>query len=200
MIEQNSANFDLMATMKAIFIIGFPTYLTYVTQAIMLMGLWVTVFPGDDMSAVYDSICVIDSSLLYSALLVFWITMGPSYIYVMRSVCMILFSKRVSYTQDMDNGNVYVLQLQIPMTKRLFIFVFVSLVELVSCCCIESSLFFKLNQSLSCCYFFLEIMKVLLLLTSAVGVGYLVSSDDIEDLITNSVSIVFIMQVREQNF
>lgn len=33
-VEQNTPNFDVISTLKAIFLIGFPTYVTYVVQVV----------------------------------------------------------------------------------------------------------------------------------------------------------------------
>jgi hypothetical protein len=149
MVEQNGPSFDLFATLKAIVIIGFPTYLTYVLQFILIFWLWKAVYlpPGeggtdDGTTEISDSICKIDASLLTSALAVYWISLGPSYIYILQELDIVLFSKRVAYAQDDDD--IYVTNLLSTPTKRIFVFLFVNFVEII-----------------------------LILATSYVGVGYL---------------------------
>ena len=78
---------------------------------------------------------------------------------------------RVAYTQNIGDGvdaKVYITKVLSGNLKRMAIFITVLLPELFTICFL-----------------------------SYVGVGYLLSSDDVEDLLMNSVSVVFILQIDD---
>ena len=62
-IEQNTPNFDVFSTLKAIILIGFPTYVTYCVQFLFVYGLYMSTFTpveNDDgvmENKIADSIC-----------------------------------------------------------------------------------------------------------------------------------------------
>lgn len=173
-IEQNSPNFDLFTSVKCMLLIGFSTYMTYALQIVVIYGLYLAVFKEEDdgSNSISDSICFIDQNLLIAAITVFWISMWPSFTYLLQELDIIMFSKRVAYTQDIkdgaDDSEVFVTNILSTPSKRLFIFLFVNLIEI----CV-------------------------VLATCFVGVGYLLSSDGVENLLMNSVSIVFIVQIDD---
>jgi hypothetical protein len=165
MVEQNSPRFHLLPSIKALILIGFPTYLIYGIQIVMIFGLWTSVYIEDGTATIGDSICNIPSRMLVAAIAAYWISMIPSFKDLICWADVVLHSKRVAYCQD---DPVYVANLHSPASKRLFVFLSVIFIELI--------------LLLTLCY---------------VGVGYLLSSDDIEDLLMNSVSVVFIMQIDD---
>lgn len=174
-IEQNSPNFDLFTSVKAMILIGFSTFMTYCLQFVVIYGLYLAVWAptGDDgENSISDSICIIDRNLLLAAICVFWISMWPSFTYILQELDIIMFSKRVAYTQDIkdgtDDADVFITNILCTPSKRLFIFLFVNLIEM----CV-------------------------VIATCIVGVGYLLSSDGVENLLMNSVSIVFIVQIDD---
>lgn len=82
-----------------------------------------------------------------------------------------LTCKRVAYTQDIGDGDdakCYITQILASKLKRIVILFTVLIPELFT-----------------------------VLFLSYVGVGYLLSSDDVEDLLMNSVSVVFILQIDD---
>lgn len=136
LIEQNNPNFDLFHTIKSLILIGLPVFVTYVMQFIMIYGLWESIYypgeDGDDSQMIEASkLCIIDIKVLFSAIAVYWISLGPSYLYLFQQMDIVLFCKRVAYTQDADDGDIYVTNILATTSKRIFIFIFVNLIEII---------------------------------------------------------------------
>ena len=129
MVEQNSPHLDLYLTLKAVILIGFPTYMIYGIQFCMLLGLWNSVY-GDGAAAITSSVCGIDAYLLVSAITVYWISMIPSFKDMISSSDIILNAKRMAYTQDADDNKVYITNILATPTKRFLVFLLVNLIEL----------------------------------------------------------------------
>lgn len=172
MVEQNAPHFDLVAFMKAYLVIGFPTILCYFFQIVMIRGLYLAVY-GDDaeQNIISDFICEIDSALLFSAIGVYVISMIPACEDWLNLSDIILFSKRVAYTQDASDDKeprVFVTNLLAPWSRRLIVFALVNLLE-----------------------------GFIILALSYTGVGFLLSSDDVQDVLMNSVAIAFITDIDD---
>ena len=168
MVEQNSPYFDIVALFKSYFVIGFPTLLCYAFQIIMIRGLWISVY-SDGANAIAESICEVDPHLLIASVGVFVFNMLPSFSDWITATDIILRCKRCAYTQDAGDENiVYVTNLLATDGKRAIIFVFVNLLEGF--------------VILALCY---------------AGVGFLLSSGDINDVLLNSVSVIFILQIDD---
>lgn len=172
MVEQNAPHFDLLAFTKAYLVIGFPTILCYFFQIIMIRGLYLAVYGEDSQEDIIsDFICQIDSRLLFSAIGVYVISMIPAIEDWLNLSDIILFSKRVAYTQEKDDDKdpkVYVTNLLAPWTRRLIVFCLVNLLE-----------------------------GFIIVALSYTGVGFLLSSDDVQDVLMNSVAIAFITDIDD---
>jgi len=172
MVEQNAPHFDLSAFLKAYLVIGFPTILCYFFQIIMIRGLYLAVYgDGADENIISDFICQIDSALLFSAIGVYVISMIPAIEDWLNLSDIILFSQRVAYTQeskDDKDPKVYITNLLAPWSRRLIIFCIVNLLE-----------------------------GFIILALSYTGVGFLLSSDDVQDVLMNSVAIAFITDIDD---
>lgn len=173
-IEQNTPNFDLLSSLKAILLIGFPTYVTYLVQFLFVFGILQGIYAvgADGENAIADSICNISPYLLCAAIFTFAISMLPTYRGVLQSIDIVFNSKRVAYTESMDSEDtVFVTNLLAPASKRWLIFLAVNLFELFLACI------------LTWC-----------------GVGYILSSDDVDDVLMNSLSVVFIMGIDDMAY
>lgn len=171
-VEQNTPNFDVISTLKAIFLIGFPTYVTYVVQFLFVFGILQGIYQigPDDKNAIGDSICDISPNLLIAAIFTYAVSMVPTYTEIMRSIDIVFNAKRVAYTAaaSADEGTVFITNLLAPLSKRMVIFCFVSLIEVI-----------------------------LVILLTICGIGYILSSDDVDDVLMNSLSVVFIMTIDD---
>lgn len=172
MVEQNAPHFDTIAFFKAYLVIGFPTILCYFFQIVMIRGLYLAVY-GDNaqQNIISDFICEIDSCLLFSAIGVYFISMIPACEEWLNLSDIILHSQRVAYTQeasDDKNPKVYVTNLLAPWSRRLIVFCLVNLLE-----------------------------GFIILALSFTGVGFLLSSDDVQDVLMNSVAIAFITDIDD---
>jgi len=170
-IEQNTPNFDLLSSLKAIFLIGFPTFITYVVQFLFVFGILESIYAVGDNgeNAIADSICNISPYLLCAAIFTFAISMLPTYRGVFQSIDIVFNSKRVAYTESGDSDDtIFVTNLLAPVSKRWLIFVSVNLFELF-----------------------------LALILTWCGIGYILSSDDVDDVLMNSLSVVFIMSIDD---
>lgn len=172
MVEQNAPHFDGMAFIKAYLVIGFPTILCYFFQIVMIRGLYLAVYgDGADPTIISDFICQIDSGLLFSAVGVYVISMIPAMEDWINLSDIILNCKRVAYTQDNDDDKdprIYITNLLLPYSRRLIIFAAVNLLE-----------------------------GFIILALSYTGVGFLLSSDDVQDVLMNSVAIAFITDIDD---
>ena len=169
-VEQNTPNFDVLSTLKAIFLIGFPTYVTYIVQFLFVFGILNGIYEvgPDGNNAIGDSICEINPNLLIAAVFTYAVSMVPTYREIMQSVDIVFNSKRVAYTATADDGFVFITNLLAPLSKRFLIFFTVSLIEVV-----------------------------LVILLTICGVGYILSSDGVDDVLMNSLSVVFIMTIDD---
>jgi hypothetical protein len=141
LVEQNSPSFDIFATLKAIIIIGLPGYLVYAFQFTVLSWLRSEVFlshdestlpsqsGSDDSTLLSRNVCEGDPSLLLSVLAIIWYVLAPRFSDITREFDIVLFSKRVAYTQE--QGHVYITNVLATPTKRLFVYIFVNLIELI---------------------------------------------------------------------
>ena len=161
-----------MAFIKAYLVIGFPTILCYFFQIVMIRGLYLAVYgDGADPTIISDFICQIDSGLLFSAVGVYVISMIPAMEDWINLSDIILNCKRVAYTQDDDDDKdprIYITNLLLPYSRRLIIFAAVNLLE-----------------------------GFIILALSYTGVGFLLSSDDVQDVLMNSVAIAFITDIDD---
>jgi len=167
LVEQNSPSFDIFATLKAIIIIGLPSFITYCLQFLVLW--WVrseaNLLTDDNEDTLFDeNLCKNDPSLLVAILGVFWYVMVPRFSGLLQEFDIVLFSKRVAYTHD--NAFVHITNVLATPTKRLFIFVFVNTIEA----------------------FFIAF-------TSYVLVGYLLSSSGVSGLLQNAVCSFLVLQI-----
>ena len=120
-------------------------------------------------NAIADSICNISPYLLCAAIFTFAISMLPTYRGVFQSIDIVFNSKRVAYTESGDSDDtIFVTNLLAPVSKRWLIFVSVNLFELF-----------------------------LALILTWCGIGYILSSDDVDDVLMNSLSVVFIMSIDD---
>jgi len=71
-----------------------------------------------------------DSLVLFAAVAAYWLSIGPCLLEAIREMDIVLFSKRVAYTQEKANGDVYITNLLMTPTKRIFVFLFVNLIEI----------------------------------------------------------------------
>jgi len=122
----------------------------------------------DGNNAIGDSICEINPNLLIAAVFTYAVSMVPTYREIMQSVDIVFNSKRVAYTATADDGFVFITNLLAPLSKRFLIFFTVSLIEVV-----------------------------LVILLTICGVGYILSSDGVDDVLMNSLSVVFIMTIDD---
>ena len=107
-------------------------YVTYLMQWLFIYGLYESVYTVvDGENAISDSSCNISSPLLNAAVFTFLVSMVPQYKGIIQELDMIFCSKRIAYTEDAENGNVYITNLLIPFSKRITIFLLVNLFEIV---------------------------------------------------------------------
>lgn len=176
LVEQNGPHMHFLSFCKAYLVIGFPTVLCYFFQFVMIRGLWLAVYGdggSDDASAniIADFICTIDSNLLFSAVGVYIISMIPAFEDWINLTDIILNSQRVAYTQDANddkNPKIFITNLLAPMSRRILIFVTVNFLE-----------------------------GLIILALSYVGIGFLLSSDDVQDVLMNSVAVAFIADIDD---
>ena len=116
-VEQNTPNFDVFSYLKALFLIGFSTYVTYITQALFVYGLYISVYTETESAdgvmenQIADSICGISAPLLTAAIFIYILTMIPTYMDIFNVVDIVLHSRRVANTEEADDGSVYVTNL-----------------------------------------------------------------------------------------
>jgi hypothetical protein len=165
LIEQNTSEANIYETLKAMYLIGLPSYLVYIVQIVIIYGLWQATF-GDDASAISDSICVMSVPMLLAAIIVYLISMIPDGRDLVVLSEIILYSKKASYRHYGDS--IYVTPLKASWNRRLVIFSCVIGVEII-----------------------------ITLFVTYVGIGYLLSSDNVSSLLMNSVSVVFIVQIDD---
>ena len=159
---------------STVVLIGFPTYVTYLVQFLFVFGILQGIYTvgSDGQNAIGDSICNISPYLLCAAIFTFAISMLPTYRGVFQSIDIVLRSKRVAYTESMDSENtVFITNLLAPTSKRWLIFLTVNLFELF-----------------------------LALILTWCGIGYILSSDDVDDVLMNSLSVVFIMSIDDMAY
>lgn len=169
LVEQNSPFFKPLHVLKAYLVIGLPTLLCYMFQIVMIMELWNSVYGENGANGIADGICAVDPLLLVASVGVFIFNMLPSFMEWITCTDIILFCKRCAYTQQAsDEHKVWITNLLAISYKRAIIFVFVNLLEGF--------------VILALCY---------------AGVGFLLSSGDINDVLLNSVSVIFILQIDD---
>jgi hypothetical protein len=189
MVEHNHTNLNWCDLFKALILIGFPTYMVYVIQIIMLIGLYEAIY-GNEMAAIADSICEMPSRMLAAAITVYWMSMvriifsyASFFSLLITSILhakiqlpaiqalshyseAILFSQKALYVHDKENY--WVAPIKSSCCRRFVIFTLV-----------------------------LGIEVFVTVVVSYVGVGFLLSSDDVEDLLMNSVSVAFIINITD---
>lgn len=116
----------------------------------------------------YDEspLCSQDCYLQHAVICIFFIFMYPSVLSIVDETYILLRSTRVVLTHEEDDDRVLLYELFSPMSKRLFLFFMIPFIE----SCILASLYY-------------------------VGSKFIITSDDVSDLIINSVAIAFIMDV-----
>ena len=116
----------------------------------------------------YDEspLCSQDSYLQHAVICIFFIFMYPSITSIVTETYILLRSTRVVLMHEEEDDRILLYELFSPMSKRLFLFFMIPFIE----SCILGSLYY-------------------------VGSKFIITSDDVSDLIINSVAIAFIMDV-----
>ena len=111
-------------------------------------------------------LCDQDPFLQHAVICIFFIFMYPSVTSIVTESYVLLRSNRVGFTHEEIDDRILLYELYSPMSKRLFLFFMIPFIESI----VLGSLYF-------------------------VGSKFIITSDDVSDLIINSVAIAFIMDV-----
>jgi hypothetical protein len=128
-IELNSDEFYIAHFFQCLLVVGLPSYFTYMFQGTILYELWsaLTSFQTDDGA----DLCGLPTSIEFAAIAVFAIVLWPSVADVLHETMIVMFSDRVAYLGEADEGKITIHKLHSTFPKRIATWIFVCLFEVI---------------------------------------------------------------------